>query len=163
MVSAAPVVPDEDPDRDSLAMSAPLHDLDRFLTAQAEAYDGALRELREGRKHGHWMWFVFPQIDGLGTSPTARFYAIKGLDEAVAYLAHPVLGPRLVECCEALLLHSERSAADMLGFPDNLKLRSCATLFDRVLPRDPVFSRILETFFPEGPDPRTLELLGFGD
>jgi uncharacterized protein (DUF1810 family) len=134
--------------------------LDRFLAAQQDTYAAALRELRTGWKQGHWMWFIFPQIDGLGHSSTARFYAIKSLDEAAAYLVHPVLGPRLIECCEALLLHPDRSARDILGSPDDLKLRSCATLFAQPRPENPVFSRILETFYPAGPDHRTIELLG---
>ena len=137
--------------------------LDRFLTAQEDAYSSALHELRAGRKQGHWMWFIFPQIDGLGHSSTARFYAIKSLDEAAAYLAHPVLGPRLIECCEALLLHPDRSARDILGSPDDLKLRSCATLFSRIQPGHPVFGRILDAFFPDGSDSRTLERLRIND
>jgi uncharacterized protein (DUF1810 family) len=137
--------------------------LDRFLTAQQDTYASALQELRAGWKQGHWMWFIFPQIDGLGHSSTARFYAIKNLDEVTAYLAHPVLGSRLIECCEALLLHPGRSARDILGSPDDLKLRSCATLFAQVQPEDPVFRRILETFYPTGPDQRTIELLRLND
>ena len=137
--------------------------LDRFLTAQQDAYPSALQELRAGWKQGHWMWFIFPQIDGLGHSSMARFYAIESLDEAAAYLAHPVLGPRLIECCEALLLHPDRSARDILGSPDDLKLRSCATLFSRIQPEHPVFERILDTFYLAGPDHRTLELLGIND
>ena len=133
--------------------------LDRFLTAQQDTYACALQELRAGRKQGHWMWFIFPQIDGLGHSSTARFYAIKSLEEAAAYLAHPVLGPRLIECCEALLLHPGRSTRDILGSPDDLKHRSCVTLFGRVQPQNPVFRQILETFYLDSPDPRTIELL----
>jgi uncharacterized protein (DUF1810 family) len=134
--------------------------LDRFLVAQQDTYASAIQELRAGWKHGHWMWFIFPQIDGLGHSSTARFYAIKSLDEAAAYLAHPVLGPRLIECCETLLLHANRSARDILGSPDDLKLRSCATLSSRIQPEHPVFGRILAAFYRAGPDHRTLELLG---
>ena len=137
--------------------------LDRFLAAQQDTYASALQELRAGWKQGHWMWFIFPQIDGLGHSSTARFYAIQNLDEATAYLAHPVLGPRQIECCEALLLHPDRSARDILGAPDDLKLRSCATLFATVQPEKPVFRRILETFYPAGPDQRTIELLRLND
>ena len=137
--------------------------LDRFLVAQIDTYASAIQELRAGWKHGHWMWFIFPQIEGLGHSSTARFYAIRSLDEAAAYLAHPVLGPRLVECCETLLLHANRSARDILGSPDDLKLRSCATLFSRIRPEHPVFGRILDAFYPAGPDHRTLELLGVND
>jgi uncharacterized protein (DUF1810 family) len=134
--------------------------LDRFHDAQEDTYRSALNELRAGWKQGHWMWFIFPQLDGLGHSSTACFYAIENLDEAAAYLADPVLGPRLIECCETLLLHPDRSARDMLGSPDDLKLRSCATLFAQVHPTHPIFERILSTFYPTGPDLRTLELLG---
>lgn len=133
--------------------------LDRFLDAQKSTYASALAELRAGRKHGHWMWFIFPQIAGLGYSSTAQFYAIRNLDEAAAYLTHPVLGPRLIECCEALLLHPARTARDILGSPDDLKLRSCATLFAQVQPPHAVFGNILSTFFSGLPDTRTLELL----
>ena len=134
--------------------------LDRFHTAQKEIYSSALKELRAGWKQGHWMWYIFPQLAGLGHSSTARFYAIHNLDEATAYLADPVLGVRLIECCEALLLHADRSALEMLGSPDDLKLRSCATLFAHVNPTHPVFEKILRTFYPAGPDLRTMELLG---
>jgi uncharacterized protein (DUF1810 family) len=137
--------------------------LDRFLTAQEPVYTSALRELRAGRKESHWMWFIFPQIEGLGHSSTARFYAIKNSDEAAAYLAHPVLGPRLIECCEAMLGHSDRSALEILGTPDDLKLRSCATLFAKIQPGHPVFMRILEAFYPAGPDQRTIELMEMTD
>lgn len=137
--------------------------IERFLTAQRDTYTTALEEIRAGWKQGHWMWFIFPQIDGLGDSSTARFYAIKGLDEAAAYLAHPVLGPRLIECCETLLLHPHRSARNILGSPDDLKLRSCATLFAQIQPGHPVFQRILDTFYPVGPDLKTIELLGKND
>lgn len=133
--------------------------LDRFLDAQKSTYASALGELRAGWKHGHWMWFIFPQIAGLGHSSTAQFYAIRNLDEAAAYLAHPVLGQRLIECFEALLLHPERSARDILGSPDDLKLRSCATLFAQVQPPHPVFGKILSRFYSGHPDTRTLELL----
>jgi uncharacterized protein (DUF1810 family) len=144
-------------------MYADPYNLNRFLTAQEDSYASALQELRAGWKQGHWMWFIFPQIDGLGHSSTARFYAIQNLDEATAYLAHPVLGPCLIECCEALLLHPDRSARDILGSPDDLKLRSCATLFSRIRPGHPVFGRILDAFYPAGPDQLTIELLGVID
>jgi uncharacterized protein (DUF1810 family) len=134
--------------------------LERFLDAQKSTYASALGELRAGWKQSHWMWFIFPQIAGLGYSSTAQFYAIRNLDEAAAYLAHPVLGQRLLECCKALLLHPERPARDILGSPDDLKLRSCATLFAQVQPPHPVFGKILSTFYSGHPDTRTLELLG---
>jgi uncharacterized protein (DUF1810 family) len=142
------------------AMFTDPHHLDRFLTVQEETYSSALNELRAGYKQGHWMWFIFPQIDGLGHSSTARLYGIRSLDEAAAYLADSVLGVRLIECCEALLLHPDRSTREMLGSPDDLKLRSCATLFAQVHPTHPVFEKILSTFFPAGPDLRTIEILG---
>ena len=134
--------------------------LDRFTEAQKGSYVTALDELRAGWKQSHWMWFIFPQLDGLGARSTARYYAIQSFDEAAAYLAHPVLGPRLIECCEALLLHPDRTARDILGSPDDLKLRSCATLFTQVPPSHPVFGQILSTFYSSPPDTRTLELLG---
>ena len=134
-------------------------DLDRFVRAQETNYTQALSELRGGRKRTHWMWYVFPQLEGLGSSPTAVLYAISGLDEAESYLAHPVLGPRLVECAEAVLQHATLSASEMLGYPDDMKLRSSATLFARVSPAGSVFQRILDTFFDGQPDQTTLRLL----
>ena len=136
------------------------HDLNRFLMGQESLYGLALSELRSGRKRSHWMWFVFPQYAGLGASPMSQHYAIKSLAEAEAYLGHPVLGPRLVECCEAVLAVTGRTAFEIFGSPDDVKLRSCATLFARVSPPGSVFERLLERYFPEGPDDRTLRLLG---
>ena len=135
------------------------HDLARFVAAQADDYAAALAEVRAGRKRSHWMWYVFPQLDGLGTSPTARRYAIESAAEARAYLAHPVLGPRLVECCEAAVAVGGRSAAEVFGPPDDLKLRSCATLFAAVSPPGSVFGRVLDRYFGGAPDPATLRLL----
>ena len=106
------------------------HDLGRFIEAQAGTYDSAREELRSGRKLSHWMWFIFPQIEGLGRSATARQYSIKSAEEARAYLAHPVLGARLLECTEAVLAVDGRSASDVFGYPDTMKLRSCMTLFN---------------------------------
>src|SRR5579883_1362213 len=105
------------------------YNLNRFVEAQEDAYERALAEIRNGRKESHWMWYIFPQFDGLGFSATSKRYAIKGVAEAEAYLAHPVLGPRLRECTEATLHVEGRSASDIFGSPDDLKLRSCATLF----------------------------------
>jgi len=142
------------------------HDLDRFVQAQALDYAQALAEIRRGRKQSHWMWFIFPQIDGLAFSSTSRFYAIKSLDEARAYLLHPVLGPRLLECSEKLLAIQGRSAVEILGSPDDLKLRSCATLFASVQPAGSVFHRLIEKFYAGQRDDRTLQLLraaGSGD
>src|SRR3954468_16194519 len=104
------------------------HDLERFVEAQADDYETALAEIRGGRKRSHWMWYVFPQLDGLGSSPTAKQFAIKSLAEARAYLAHPVLGPRLLECAEAALAVEGRSASEVFGSPDGLKRRSCPPL-----------------------------------
>ena len=134
-------------------------DLQRFLEAQDGIYEQALGEIRRGRKTSHWMWFVFPQIDGLGSSSTARLYAIKSIQEANAYLNHPVLGPRLVGCAEALLQCRGKSAAEIFGYPDDLKLRSSMSLFASVSSPDAVFARVLDQYFGGEPDPRTLELL----
>lgn len=135
------------------------HDLDRFLQAQEPDYAQALSEIRSGRKRSHWMWYVFPQFDGLGSSPTAKRYAIKSLAEAKAYLEHPVLGTRLVECCEAACAVEGRSATDVFGSPDDLKLRSCATLFAVVAPSGSVFERVLEKFYGGVRDEKTLGLV----
>ncbi|MFB1487730.1 MULTISPECIES: DUF1810 domain-containing protein [unclassified Thiocapsa] len=136
------------------------HDLNRFVRAQEHAYAPALAEIRSGRKRTHWMWYIFPQLDGLGFSEKARRYAIRGLDEARAYLEHPLLGPRLVECAEAVLAVQGRSAREIFGTPDDLKLRSCSTLFAEVSPEGSVFHRLIEVFFGGAPDGRTLTLLG---
>ncbi|MGZ9160275.1 MAG: DUF1810 domain-containing protein [Candidatus Limnocylindrales bacterium] len=122
-------------------------DLDRFLIAQQGVYPGALAELRRGRKTGHWIWFVLPQVAGLGHSEMSRYYGIASLDEARGYLAHPVLGPRLRECAEALLGITGRSADEILGSMDAMKLRSCMTLFHRAAPTEPVFVQVLERYF----------------
>ena len=123
--------------------------LDRFVDAQESGgtYDSALAELRAGRKRSHWMWFVFPQIIGLGRSPTAQHFAVSGLDEARAYVAHPVLGPRLVESARALLDQPARDPFAVLGAIDGQKLRSSMTLFSRAAPDEPVFGRVLDEFF----------------
>ena len=135
-----------------------MSDLERFVTAQADVYDTAVAELRAGDKRSHWMWFVFPQLAGLGSSPAAQRYAISDLDEARAYLAHPVLGPRLLEAARALLGVEGRSATQILGHPDDLKLRSSMTLFARAADDPEVFEAVLDRYY-DGPDPRTLELL----
>lgn len=144
---------------------APHDDLDRFVAAQdaGGTYGRALAELRAGRKTSHWMWFVFPQIAGLGRSSTAQRYAIAGLDEARAYLAHPVLGPRLRESSQALLAHAGAlSATDVLGGIDALKLRSSMTLFSRAATTDDgdVFRAVLAAFCGGEEDPETLSRLG---
>jgi uncharacterized protein (DUF1810 family) len=134
--------------------------LARFVEAQSMNYADALAELRAGRKTTHWMWYVFPQLRGLGLSDTALFFGLSGADEARAYLAHPVLGPRLLECAAALLAIADASAAEVLGSPDDLKLRSCATLFAHVSPPGSVFERILERYYEGVPDQRTTVMLG---
>jgi uncharacterized protein (DUF1810 family) len=136
------------------------YNLSRFLQAQEADYDRALSEIRAGRKRTHWMWYIFPQLDGLGFSAISRHYAIKSLAEAKAYLDHPVLGPRLVECAEAAARAEGRSATAIFGSPDDLKLRSCATLFACVSPPGSVFDRVLEKFYGGARDDKTLRLLG---
>jgi uncharacterized protein (DUF1810 family) len=133
--------------------------LNRFLEAQAGDYETALDELRRGRKRSHWMWYIFPQFDGLGFSETARRYAIKSVAEAKAYLAHPILGPRLVACTEAALGVEGKSATQIFGSPDDMKLRSCATLFDYVAGPGSVFDRLLAKFYGGLRDERTLQLI----
>ena len=140
-------------------MSDP-HDLRRFVEAQRTTYDRALAELRQGRKTSHWMWFVFPQIAGLGFSPMAHLYAIASLDEARAYLGHPVLGPRLRECVEAVNRVAGRSALEVLGQPDDLKFRSSLTLFAHAAPDNPIFTEALAKYFAGEGDPLTLAKLG---
>ena len=135
------------------------YDLNRFVRAQEESYQQALLELEHGRKRSHWMWYVFPQLDGLGSSSTSRFYSIKSESEARAYLEHPVLGPRLAECAEAVLGVEGKSATAILGTPDDLKLKSCATLFAHVSPPGSVFERILDKFYAGERDAATLRLL----
>jgi uncharacterized protein (DUF1810 family) len=136
------------------------HNLNRFVQAQEDDYDTALSEIKSGRKRSHWMWYIFPQLDGLGFSPTAKLYAIKTIAEAEAYLGHPLLGPRLLECCEAVLGVEGRSAFEIFGFPDEMKLKSCATLFACVSPPGSVFDRLLQKYFQGGRDEKTLRLLG---
>ncbi len=135
-------------------------DLNRYIDAQIGVYESALAEIRSGHKRTHWMWFVFPQIDGLGHSPTSRHFAIADAGEAKAYLAHPTLGPRLIECMRAVLQARADSATDIFGTPDDMKLRSCATLFASVSEPGSVFEQVLDRFFGGAPDVRTQELLG---
>ncbi len=136
------------------------HDLSRFVRAQQGVYERALAELQSGQKRSHWMWYIFPQLDGLGFSATTKRYAIKSIEEAKAYLAHPLLGPRLLECAEAVLGIEGRSAIMILGSPDDWKLRSCATLFALVSPPGSVFDRLLAKYYADERDPKTLQLLG---
>lgn len=133
--------------------------LDRFLVAQENSYDNALREIRAGRKRSHWMWYIFPQLAGLGMSYTAQLYAIKDLDEAREYISHPLLGARLVEISVALLELESSDATAVMGYPDDLKLRSCMTLF-QLVSDSPVFGQVLDKFYGGAKDTRTLSLLG---
>jgi uncharacterized protein (DUF1810 family) len=136
------------------------YELSRYVRAQEHVYAEALSEIRSGRKRTHWMWFVFPQLAGLGLSATSERYAIANVDEARAYLDHPILGPRLLECTESLLRVEGRSATAILGTPDDLKLRSCATLFASVSPPGSVFDRVLDKYYGGARDPKTIRLLG---
>jgi uncharacterized protein (DUF1810 family) len=137
-------------------------DLYRFVEAQRSTYARAIAELRGGCKLSHWMWYVFPQLAGLGRSVMSERYAIASLEEAEGYLRHPVLGPRLLECTSAVLEIEGRSAHDIFGSPDDLKLRSCATLFELVSAPDSPFARLLAKYFRGGRDEQTLRLLGRG-
>ncbi|HPC59020.1 MAG TPA: DUF1810 domain-containing protein [Verrucomicrobiota bacterium] len=141
---------------------APLFNLERFVTAQAPVYDRVLAELRSGRKRTHWMWFIFPQIAGLGSSSTSVHFAIQSLEEARAYLEHPVLGSRLVECAGTVLGLEGRTVSEVFPFPDDLKLRSSMTLFECAGGPGLVFSRVLDKYFGGSRDERTLELLNRG-
>jgi uncharacterized protein (DUF1810 family) len=135
-------------------------DLDRFVDAQRDVYDDVVRELRTGRKVSHWMWFVFPQVEGLGRSWTSQQYAIRSLDEARAYLAHPVLGPRLRECDGLLLATRDRTAEQIFGGIDAVKLRSSMTLFHRAAPDESEFRDVLDRFYGGRPDEATDAILG---
>ena len=139
-------------------MSDPFR-LGRFLEAQATTYDTALAEIGAGDKRTHWMWFVFPQLAGLGTSDMNRRYAIPDLDAAREYLAHPVLGPRLLEVTELLLAHPDRTALEVLHSPDDRKLRSSMTLFGRADPDQPLFGQVLDQWYDGVEDERTVALL----
>ena len=133
--------------------------LDRFVQAQEDDYEQALAEIRSGRKRSHWMWYIFPQFDGLGAGAASRLYAIRSRGEAEAYLRHDILGPRLVACAEAALQLESSSAAEVFGYPDDMKLRSCATLFAAVSPPGSVFERLLDKYFAGKGDETTRRLL----
>ena len=136
------------------------HDLRRFLNAQQGSYEIALAEIRHGQKRSHWMWYIFPQYVGLAISATSQQYAIKSVAEAEAYLNDSVLGRQLVECAEAVLRVEGRSAHEIFGSPDDIKLKSSATLFAHVLPAGSVFERVLDKYFRGERDGKTLRLLG---
>lgn len=137
------------------------YDLARFVTAQQGSYNRALAELTAGHKRSHWMWFIFPQIAGLGFSAMAQRYAIGSLDEARSYLQHPVLGPRLLACTAAANKATGRTANQVFGSPNDIKFRSSMTLFGRANPTEPAFREALARYFDGQEDPRTLEKLGF--
>jgi uncharacterized protein (DUF1810 family) len=141
------------------------YDLERFVAAQdaGGTYESALAELRRGRKTSHWMWFVFPQLAGLGQSPTSRRYAISGLEEARAYLRHPVLGPRLAEAARILTMQPGKDADQIFGGLDAQKLRSSVTLFHRADPDHGLFGQVLTQYFSDQSDPATDRLLGLFD
>jgi len=143
---------------DTLSTNDPF-DLSRFLKAHEADYEQALSEIRGGQKRTHWMWYIFPQIEGLAFSSMSRHYSIKSIEEAQAYLNHPVLGARLLECAEAVVEVEGRSIAEIFGSLDDLKLRSCATLFASVSPAGSVFDRLLEKYYHGVRDEKTLQLV----
>ncbi len=142
-----------------MAPSNDPHDLQRFVDAQYPVFEQARSELRAGQKQGHWMWFIFPQLKGLGHSQLASRYGIASREEAEAYLKHPTLGPRLIECSQLINQVGDRSIDEILGYPDNLKFRSSMTLFALVSPDDHVFQRALEKYFAGQFDPRTVDIM----
>ena len=134
-------------------------DLERFVLAQQVNYEDALREMRCGRKQTHWMWYIFPQLRGLGRSAMSMRYGLNGLEEARAYLAHPVLGPRLLECCEAVLKADSNDPWEVFGSPDDLKFCSCLTLFALAAPSVPIFEQLLDKFYGGQKALRTIQIL----
>ena len=136
-----------------------MSDLSRFIKAQETDFERALSEIRSGHKRSHWIWYIFPQIAGLGFSSTAQYYAIKDREEAEDYLKNDLLRERLVEISEALLMLESNDAGDVMGYPDDLKLRSSMTLFHEVAPEIDVFQKVLDKFFEGKPDQKTIELL----
>ena len=135
------------------------YNLSRFIEAQETTYKGAMLELARGRKDSHWIWYIFPQIVGLGNSEATKIFSIKSLEEGKAYLEHPVLGPRLVEACEILLTLKGTSINEVMGFPDDLKLLSSMTLFETFSESNSVFTRIIEVYFDGERDEATLEII----
>lgn len=140
-----------------------MNDLSRFVNAQTTTYDQALEEIRSGKKRSHWIWYIFPQLKGLGMSQTSEFYGIEGLEEAKAYLSDPVLGQRLKEITTALAELPEYDPEKVLGYPDNLKVRSCMTLFHAADPDEKLFQLILDKYFDGQKDPKTIEMLNSKD
>ncbi len=139
-----------------------IQELEHFYTAQKHNFARAFSEIKDGRKISHWMWFIFPQLSGLGSSEMAQQYAIRDIAEASAYLKDPVLGERLVSISKQLLAHRDKTAYEILGSPDDMKLRSSMTLFSLVPGADAVFEEVLDVFYDGEKDPRTLELLNQG-
>ena len=135
------------------------YNLNRFIDAQMAIYEGAMLELARGRKDSHWVWYIFPQIAGLGSSDTIRLYAIKSLEEGRAYLKHPVLGQRLIKACEILLSLKDASMDEVMGFPDDLKLLSSMTLFEAVSEPNSIFTKIIEIYFDDERDETSLEII----
>jgi uncharacterized protein (DUF1810 family) len=133
-------------------------DLERFITAQQKNYETALAELKRGKKSSHWMWYVFPQLKGLGESAISQYYGIKNRQEAEDYLNHPLLGQRLITCSDVLLSLKDRTAHEIFGYPDELKLESCMTLFAQVC-SNPVFAAVLDKYYQGARDSQTLKLL----
>jgi uncharacterized protein (DUF1810 family) len=136
-----------------------IHNLKRFFDAQEHAFDVALQELLNGKKQSHWMWYIFPQVEGLGHSTIAKKYAISSKEEAEAYLQHKVLGDRLQQCAAALLTHKDKPIIDIMGYPDNLKLCSSMTLFSTISEPENIFALVIEQFFDRKLDQKTLEFL----
>ena len=135
------------------------YNLNRFLEAQMTTYEGAMLELARGRKESHWIWYVFPQIEGLGRSDTAKLYSIKSLEESRAYLEHPVLGQRLIEACEIILSLKDVSMDEVMGFPDDLKLLSSMTLFEALSDSSSIFTKIIEIYFDDERDENSIKLI----
>jgi|TARA_B110000240_G_scaffold154996_1_gene172046 uncharacterized protein (DUF1810 family) len=135
------------------------YNLNRFIEAQMAIYEGAMLELARGRKDSHWVWYIFPQIEGLGNSDTIKLYAIKSLEEGRAYLKHPVLGPRLIKACEILLSLKDASMDEVMGFPDDLKLLSSMTLFEALSDSNSIFTKIIEFYFEDERDEISLKLI----
>ena len=138
------------------------YNLGRFIEAQLATYEGAMLELTRGRKDSHWIWYIFPQIEGLGRSDTAKFYAIKSLEEGRAYLEHPILGPRLIKACEILLSLKDASMDKVMGYPNDLKLLSSMTLFEALSDSNSIFTKIIELYFDDERDEASLEIILFG-
>ena len=141
-------------------MTSTTYNLQRFIDAQATAYSTALSEIKSGGKRSHWIWYIFPQVQGLGFSEVSKFYALQNLTEAKAYLNHPILGKRLIEICQELLKFVDTDATEIFGFPDDLKLKSSMTLFSGIPDTNEVFQLILDNFFNASKDAKTLEIIG---